>query len=220
MNSTLTWNITCSAVNTEAARIDVANIVEESTYGTVGSRLTSDIQLELVYVYELCGFTIGTHTGYPPARRLQTSTSDVKLYQVVSKNCGGCEAEIFNATDTALTAVVNDGSLSDSVEQNSGNTISAAFRNVTSNYSPATSRPTKQPSLKPVTTKSSKSNPSPTTLKPATAKSSKSNPTPTTPIKPVTGKASKPDSKEPKDPKEPKEPKDPKDPKEPKDPKL
>jgi hypothetical protein len=151
MESTLTWNITCSLINTTTL-IEIANIVEESVYNTMDSTLPNDLLLEYVYVDKLCNTTVGGHPGFPTARRLEVGTSDIKLFEVVSKNCVGCQEDIFNTTNAALVEVVNDGSLSSSIQNKSGDVITADFSgNVTSNFTVTTSRPTSAPTATPVT---------------------------------------------------------------------
>jgi hypothetical protein len=146
MESTLTWNITCSLINTTTL-IEIANIIEESVYSTMDSTLPNDLLLEYVYVDKLCNTTFGERPGFPTARRLEVGTSDIKLFQVVSKNCVGCQEDIFNTTNAALVEVVNDGSLSSSIQNKSGDVIAADFsQNVTSNFTVTTSRPTSAPS--------------------------------------------------------------------------
>jgi hypothetical protein len=118
------------------------------------STLPKDLLLEYVYVDKLCNATVGEHTGFPIARRLEVGTSDIKLFEVVSKSCVGCEEEIFNTTNIALVNIVNDGSLSSSIQNKSGGVITAVINgNITSNFIITTSRPTSAPSTAtPVTT--------------------------------------------------------------------
>jgi hypothetical protein len=127
-------------------------IVEEATYNSVNTNLQNDTQLEYAYVYELCNTTVGNHTGYPSSRRLEASTSEIKLYQILSKECDGCQEEMFNDTTTILQTVVNDGSLSSSIQNKSGDLITATIDpNITSSFTVITSSPTSAPTAAPVT---------------------------------------------------------------------
>ncbi|KAL3785927.1 hypothetical protein ACHAWO_001220 [Cyclotella atomus] len=52
MASTLKWNISCSVLNDPRSLIDVAQIIERSTYDDIAPLLTIET-IELVYVYSI-----------------------------------------------------------------------------------------------------------------------------------------------------------------------
>lgn len=154
----------------------MAEIVEKAVYDTSVQQLFSNYTMELVNVYNLCNETVPAHpgystsvrrlqsslsvmqmlqivsaTGFSPARRLQTSRNEVKLYQVVSTVCSSnCEEEIFNNTATTLVKTIEDGTLTQAIQENSADVIQVTISpNVISNYTVTTSRPTRAPSSAP-----------------------------------------------------------------------
>ena len=115
--------------------------------------------LETVYVYEICGETVADHSPYPSGRRLQNAASSVNAMIVVSTNCDGCGTEMANNATAALDAMLKDGSLTQSVQDNSNGIIQAVFDgtlNITSSVisNPPTAAPTLKPTLTPTSSKS------------------------------------------------------------------
>lgn len=155
MDSTLQWNITCSEI-TDEELVQVAQIIEQSTHDGMDPNMPEDTFLKYVYVYELCGRPVEEHDGFPtPVRRLQTSalTSDIKMYHLVEKECDfDCSEEMFDGTDAALATIVDDGSLSESIQAGSNDIITAVINGKSnSTFVVQTSSPTTQPSKSPST---------------------------------------------------------------------
>jgi hypothetical protein len=180
----LTWNFTgCDSLNATTL-VDVAKIVEQALYETTDPLLPNGYYQQLVYVYELCGQAVADHMGYPPARRLQASQEEIKLFQVVSTACQGCQEEMFNNTISALVTVANDDSLTNSIQNKSGDIIQAVINgNVSSTYILTTDRPTSAPTNAPVS--SAPVTPAPVTSTPVTSSPALVTPAPVTPA-PVT----------------------------------
>lgn len=149
MDSTLLWNITCPLNDTAE---DVADIVAQCVYdGTVGG--TDGLQY--VYVYQLCGVMVSS-TPYPSERRLQAEESEIKLKSVVTKTCNGCENDMYNEAKSALDSIVKDGSLSDNIQDKSGDTITAVVDPTifVSNYEVITNPPSAAPTTNPTSSPS------------------------------------------------------------------
>ena len=190
MDSALFWNITCPLNGTAD---EVADIVAKSVYdGTVGE--TDGLQY--VYVYELCGESVSS-TPYPSGRRLQTEESAIRLKSIVTTTCNGCEDDMFNEATDALVKIVENGSLSESIQDNSGDVIAAAINPdlIVTNSEVITNPPTAAPiTMGPTvdpddpSTSSPKPTPKPTP-RPSTAsksgKNSKATSSPTTASKSV-----------------------------------
>eukprot|EP00956_Cyclotella_meneghiniana_P044822 scaffold338194_cov79-Cyclotella_meneghiniana.AAC.1 len=120
MDATLFWNITCPLNGTAE---EVANIISQSVYdGTV----EETDGLQYVYVYELCGEQVSS-TPYPPGRRLQAGESAIRLKSIITSTCNGCEDDMFNQAEEALRKIVEDGSLSQNIQDNSGDEITAVI---------------------------------------------------------------------------------------------
>ena len=120
MDATLFWNITCPLNGTAE---EVANIISQSVYdGTV----EETDGLQYVYVYELCGEEVSS-TPYPPRRRLQAGESAIRLKSIITSTCNGCEDDMFNQAEEALRKIVEDGSLSENIQDNSGDEITAVI---------------------------------------------------------------------------------------------
>jgi hypothetical protein len=154
MDSTLQWNIECSGLN-GATLVNLAQIVEKSVHNGLISQLL-DEELQTIYVYELCGLPVDEHSPYPNgARRLQTgSSSEIKMYSVVSAICIGCQQEIFTVTNNALKTIVENGSLTDSIQSESGGTIEAEIGPVVESSYVTVNAPV-APTRKPITSSKS-----------------------------------------------------------------
>ena len=151
MDATLTWNITCPLDDPVA----VAEIVAGALFDGMDPLLPPG-EMRSIYVYELCGQTVATHSPYPPARRLLTAESDIKFTAIMTSVCNSCEYDMGNETDAALGQIISDGSLTDNIHQNSGNAITAVIGDVYTTKAvfmsnPPTSAPTTSasPSVKP-----------------------------------------------------------------------
>ena len=141
MDSTLTWNITCPLGSDD---VTVADIVAKALYDGMNPLLPAG-ELRSVYVYELCGNTVGTYSPYPHERRLQTET-DIKFMTIMTSLCNSCENDMGSDADAALGQIISDGSLTDSIHQNSGNTITAVIGDVyTTKVDPMSNPPTSAP---------------------------------------------------------------------------
>ena len=133
--------------------MNLAQVVERSVYDGLDSQSLNG-QLQNVYVYELCDLPVDEHSPYPNGvRHLQTSSSssDIKLYSVVSALCIGCQQEMFTVTNNALKTIVENGSLTNSIQSESGGTIVAVIGpDVSSSYD-TVNAPTGAPTHKPST---------------------------------------------------------------------
>eukprot|EP00956_Cyclotella_meneghiniana_P026809 scaffold58903_cov38-Cyclotella_meneghiniana.AAC.1 len=178
MDSTLKWNTTCEAYATYAELVAAALIIEESVIELTPPKLPGDTNLDVVHVYELCGVFLdhGGTTVDNDARRLQLDivlTTDVKMYQYVSKKCiTECSEQLFHDADNALYEIVDDGSLTKSVQDNSEGLIKAAFNpngeDVDSGYVTVTASPTVTPGS-PSSSPSSRPSRTPITFSPVTS---------------------------------------------------
>ena len=155
MDSTLKWNTTCEEYATYAELVAAARIIEESVIELTPPKLPGDTNLDLVHVYELCGVFLD-HGGTPvdnDTRRLQLDivlTTDIKMYQIVSKKCiTECSDQMFDDANSALNEIVDDGSLTKSIQDNSLGVIKAVINpnneNVDSDYETITASPTVTP---------------------------------------------------------------------------
>lgn len=147
------WNITCSLVNNDTSRLQVAEILEQSVYDGLDPLLTKET-IELVYVYELCDETVANHNGATSLsrRRLETlNATEIKFYLIVSRACNACDGEMFNETNEALIVIVDNGSLSNDIQNKSGNEITAVISpgSVNSTYNLQANSPTGNPSVAP-----------------------------------------------------------------------
>ena len=150
MDSTLQWNVECSSLDS-AALVTLAQIIEKSVYDGIESQLSNgNGVLQSTYVSELCDQLVDEHSPYPDGlRRLQTgSSTDVKLYSVVSSDCIGCQQEMFTATNNALTTIVENGSLADSIQSESGGTIDVVIDPVVDSSFVIVNAPTGAPTSK------------------------------------------------------------------------
>jgi hypothetical protein len=146
VTSTLETDIDCTGLGANDL-LGIAQTTEQSVYGT--SNLPGSYTLQLVMVTDVCGQTVAPHPGYPAARRLQ-STSEIKLYEVISAVCTDCGQEMFNNTKAALVTSIADGSLTQAMDDNSNGAIVVTISpNVTSSYTATTSRPTSAPTKAP-----------------------------------------------------------------------
>lgn len=147
VTSTLETDINCTGL-TDQQILELAQTTEVSVYET--ANLPAGYSLQLVKVTETCNRTVLPHDGYPPARRLQSSSSEIVLYEVVSAVCNDCQEEMFNTTKTSLETSIASGTLTDAMADNSGGVIVVNISpNITSNYTETTSRPTKSPTKAP-----------------------------------------------------------------------
>jgi hypothetical protein len=152
VDTTLVWNFTCDTINSTTL-VEVAKIIEKSVYQDLEPQLNAGTTLDVVYVYELCGQTVETHVGYPPGRRLQSAPqSDIKMFTVISEVCassdvGQCGQDLFDQADEGLDTIVGDGSLSNTIQDNSGNVITAVINGITNSTFNVTSTnaPTRPP---------------------------------------------------------------------------
>ena len=172
MDAGLTWNVTCPLPDPVA----VSGIISQSVYQGMNPKLQPG-ELQYVYVYELCGEGVA-FSPYPPSRRLQNAESMIRLKVVVEASCETCEDDLFNEADQALVSIVSDGSLSESIQSNSGDVITAVIGDTVltlletvSPTSSPTVPPTGPPTNRPTASKSSKRS---KTQKPVLSKSSKS----------------------------------------------
>jgi hypothetical protein len=150
VDTTLVWNITCDSINSTTL-VEVAKIIEKSVYQDLDSQLNPDTTLDAVYVYELCGQKLETHVGFPPGRRLQQN-SEIKMFTVVSEACasgdvGQCGQDLFDQANAGLVTIVGDGSLSNTIQVNSGDVIAAVINGITNSTFNVTSTnaPTRSP---------------------------------------------------------------------------
>ena len=180
MDASLTWNITCPLSSSDWI---VATIIEVSLYDGMNP-LMQPGELQTIYVYELCGQPVTAHYPYPSDRRLQTAESDIRFKSIVTSICNSCEDIMFQDAEAALKSIVLGGSLTESIQKNSGNVITAVIGDtVVATYetisNPPTSSPsvakspTNRPTIKRVKTKKPTRKP-----KPQKPKSSKSSSTP------------------------------------------
>jgi hypothetical protein len=186
MKSILTWNITCPLNGTTT--LEAAQIVEKSIYDGMNSTVDG---LQTVYVDNLCNETVAAHSPYPSGRRLQNAASNVTATVVVSTTCNGCENNMAQGANDALDAIIKDGSLTQSVQNNSAGAIQAAFEdNLVTTSTVISNPPSAAPSKSPVTSSPvvPSSTVSPVTTSPVTA--SPVNLAPTT-ARPTASKSSK-----------------------------
>jgi hypothetical protein len=167
MDSTLQWNLTCDGLN-DTLFVELAQIIEEAVFEDMKALLTNDT-VDLVYVSTLCDQTVDNHDGYPVSslRRLQSfNVSAIGLTTTVSSECDGCSETLFNASNSALTTIVDDGTLTESIQNKTNGAIQAAVSpGVNSSFTVVTKSPTIAPN--PTPTKSPiKSTNSPTTTSP------------------------------------------------------
>eukprot|EP00956_Cyclotella_meneghiniana_P041850 scaffold242052_cov26-Cyclotella_meneghiniana.AAC.1 len=174
MDSTLKWNTTCGAYATYDELVAAAKIIEQSVIDMIN--LPGDNTLNLVHVYKLCNTTID-HGGTPvikKSRRLQVAvvTTDINMYQIVSKQCNtDSSQEMFDDANNALKEIVDNGSLTKSIQSNSQGVIKAMINPnseaVDSVFVTMTASPTVTPGS-PSSSPSSKPSRTPITLPPIT----------------------------------------------------
>lgn len=175
MESSLQWNISCAELN-DTTIVDVAQIIEKSTKDGMDATLPSYIYLTYVYVYELCDLQVSDHAGYPsPGRRLETASSLIKMFHIVEQECNyDCSDEIFQATDEALSTIVDDGSLSEAIQTASGDIITAVINaKVNSTFTVQTGSPSTGPTSSPTTYAPTKRPTPQPTPRPTVSKASK-----------------------------------------------
>jgi hypothetical protein len=203
MASTLKWNISCSVLNDPRSLIDVAQIIERSTYDDIAPLLTIET-IELVYVYSICNRMVGNHPGYSgkSTRRLQNSISEIKLLTYVSSGCDRCSELIFNETAHALAQVVDNGTLTKSIQDNSNGTIRASINPGVDSTYVIVGNPTTKPSTSPT------SSPTPKPSSGLAPGSPTDKPTPEPTLRPSKKiKTPAPSKKKPKQTKKPTKPK-------------
>ena len=184
MDATITWNATCPRSDPASD----AEILSKSLYDTF--LLQMDESVQSVDVYEICGEVVDASPHPPPARRMQSSGSEIKFLTIVTTKCTGCENDMYQDADEALDLMVSDGSLDSSIQSNSNGTIDGSVTGVVdTSYTPMTNPPSKAPTKKPTavptnqptqgakstkSAKNAKASGAPSTMKPVASKSTKS----------------------------------------------
>lgn len=190
IDATLTSNIDCSQNIDE----NTVNIIEVSIMDDMNAELQPlGVVVLSITVYEICGGSV--------RRNLQTVESEIKFFIVETSACENCAAQMAELAEVVIEAIVSDGSLSDSIESNSGGTIVVDFSGAAVTSYETISNP---PTPAPTRSKSAKEDPSS-----KSAKNSKTNiPASSKAEKPTVPKNEKPSNKKPKNPKSGKEEED------------
>ena len=158
----MTANIDCSQNNNAAA----TNIIQISVKGGMNDQLqSSGVVMLSITVYQICDGSI--------RRNLQSAESEIKFYGVATAACDNCGTQLGQLTETALVTIVADGSLNDSIKNNSGGAITmdingavvTSFQTISNPPTPApngsksakNAKSTKNQTKKPINSKSSKS---------------------------------------------------------------
>ena len=160
MDVTMTSNIDCSQNNNTAT----TNIIQISVMSGMNAQLqSSGVVMLSITVYQICGGSV--------RRNLQSTESDIKFYGVATAACGNCGTQLGQLTEAALVTIVSDGSLSDSIKNNSGGAITLDISGAVVNSFETISNP---PTPAPNGSKSAKDTKNSKTEKPVNSKSAKS----------------------------------------------
>jgi hypothetical protein len=182
MSSTLEWNINCSDINNATTLLNVSTVVEKSIFEGIDPQITpKKLELVSVFVSSICNHTFSPNTPRTlhGMRLLEADTlTKIEFITQVTTQvyCDDCGQQMFTATNSALVSIVNDGSLTSSIYNNSNGTIRAVINpnSTNSTFTLSTTSPTKSPVSSPSTT-------SPPTRKPRKTRTRKPTPLPTSP---------------------------------------
>ena len=146
MDSTLSMNLDCSTDLTI-----LTDVLEKSLFETMSSELEPG-ELQDINVYELCGQAAASGFVSHLFITSRIANTDVSFQSTVTSQKSG--NDIFQAAKDALQTSVSRGDLADSIQTNSGGTITAVISDtIVSTFEVTTNPPTTSPTNVPNTAK-------------------------------------------------------------------